>query len=208
VLVSRRLLIATTNKGKLREVAGVLAGVHDLTILSLEDLPPLPEVVEDGRTFQENAVLKAEEYSRSFTGPTLADDSGLCVDALGGAPGVGSARYGGPGLDDPGRNRHLLERISDVPDSERTARFVCALALAENGRRVAVFEGSVEGRLLREPRGEGGFGYDPLFYYEDAGCTFAELTREEKAAVSHRGRALSQFRAYILANPGVLATGS
>jgi XTP/dITP diphosphohydrolase len=133
--MARSLLIATTNPGKVREVAGCLAGLPGLKVISLADLPPRPEVPETGATFAENAAAKAVGYSRAHEGLTLADDSGLCVDALGGEPGVLSARYGGPGLDDPGRCRYLLERIRDVPEARRSARFECVLADRDVHRR-------------------------------------------------------------------------
>ena len=195
--MARFLLIATTNPGKVREVAVCLAGIPGLEVISLADLPPRPEVPETGHTFAENAAAKAVGYGRAHEGLTLADDSGLCVDALGGEPGVRSARYGGPGLDDPGRCRYLLGKIRDVPEVRRTARFECALALARPGAMIATFTGRVEGRLLFEPRGANGFGYDPVFFYEPAGRSFAEMTREEKSAVSHRGRALQALRRYL-----------
>jgi len=197
----RKLLVATTNPGKLREVAAYLEGVRGAELLSLRDLPPVSEVHEDGGTFEANAVKKAIEYSKAFGGLTVADDSGICVDALGGEPGVDSAYYGGPTLDDDGRNRHLLKNMEAVEDPHRTGRFVCVLALADAGSLIATFEGKVEGRILREPEGENGFGYDPLFYYEPLGRGFGTLTREEKAAVSHRGRALGKLAAYLTAHP-------
>jgi XTP/dITP diphosphohydrolase len=205
--VSRRLLIATTNPGKIREVEDYLHEVPGLKILSLRDLPSGAPIPETGETFEENAVAKAVGYSREFDGLTLADDSGICVDALGGAPGVESARFGGPGLDDDGRNRHLLERLREVPEAERTARYECVLALAAGGGLIATFEGKVEGRLLTGYRGSGGFGYDPLFLYEAAGRTFGELSLEEKARVSHRGRALAALRDHLLDHPDLVGEG-
>lgn len=200
--MSRPLLIATTNSGKLREVAVYLAGVHGLSILSLGDVPGMPAVAEEAGTFEGNAVRKAVEYSRAASLLTLADDSGLSVDALSGAPGAASARYGGPGLDDAGRCRLLLERMAGVEALRRTARFECVLALADSGRLIATFEGRVEGTILTEPRGENGFGYDPVFFYAPSARTFAEMSAEEKSAVSHRGRALSALRVYLEENPG------
>jgi XTP/dITP diphosphohydrolase len=200
-MVSRKLLIATTNPGKVREVARYLDDIPDLTLLSLRDIPPIPAVPEEGKTFEENAVAKAVGYSRSFGGLTVADDSGICVEALGGGPGVGSARFGGPGLDGQGRNRHLLEQIAGVEEGRRGAWYECVLALASNGRLVQLFRGRADGRILTEPRGMSGFGYDPLFYYEPAGRTFAEMGAEEKDAVSHRGLALAGLRQYLLDHP-------
>ena len=151
-------------------------------------------IPETGDTFEANAVAKATGYSRDFEGLTIADDSGICVDALEGAPGVESARFGGPGLDDDGRNRHLLERIEEVPDEGRTARYECVLALAAGGDLVATFQGRVGGRLLREYRGTNGFGYDPIFFVPHLNKTVAQLTSEEKNAISHRGNAIRKLK--------------
>jgi XTP/dITP diphosphohydrolase len=186
----RRLLLATFNRGKVREIAQALrpTGIEVVGLESLDDQTP---VEETGSTFEENARLKAEGYSLRTDLAVLADDSGIEVDALGGEPGVRSARYGGPELDDPGRCRYLLERIEGVTDPERrTARFRCVLALAHGGRTLATFEGIVEGRLLTEPRGENGFGYDPIFFHPPSGCTTAQLTTAQKQRISHRGEAL------------------
>jgi XTP/dITP diphosphohydrolase len=144
--------------------------------------------VEDGATFAENAIIKARHYGAHASGLLFADDSGLMVDALGGAPGVFSARFSGPGATDESNNRLLLEKLRGVED--RRARFVCAIALVDNGQFVGVYTGSVEGIILDAPRGAGGFGYDPLFYYPPFGCTFGEVEGERKFAVSHRGQAL------------------
>lgn len=199
----RKLLIATTNPGKIREVAGYLEGLDGWELISLRDLPPGDDIPEDGETFEANAVAKAVGYGKVHGGLTLADDSGICVDALGGAPGVQSARYGGPHLDDPGRVRYLLEQIAGVSEDRRTARFQCVLALARGDGLLATFHGVVEGRLLRESRGGGGFGYDPVFFHEPSGRTFAELTREEKARVSHRGQALRRLRRWLEEHPDI-----
>lgn len=148
----------------------------------------IPPCVEDGATFEENAIIKARHYARLVTGPLFADDSGLEVDGLGGAPGVYSARFSGPGATDASNNRLLLERLRGVED--RSARFVCAIALVDGERLLGVFHGAVAGRILEAPRGQGGFGYDPLFYYPPYGCTFGEAGEEQKFAISHRGQAL------------------
>ena len=161
----------------------------------IEAIPGFREIaacVEDGATFAENAILKAKYYSAYVSDPVFADDSGLEVDALGGAPGVYSARYSGEGATDQSNNRLLLENLRGV--TKRTARFVCRIALVERGRVLGVYSGSVEGAILDAPRGSGGFGYDPLFYYAPFGCTFGEANEEQKAAVSHRGQA---FRAMM-----------
>lgn len=187
-----RLLVATSNPGKVREFAAALreAGIE---VCGLESLPERIEVEETGETFEENARIKAEAYSRLTDLPVIADDSGLEVDALGGDPGVRSARYGGPGLDDPGRCRKVLEAMAGTPEAERTARFRCVLALARSGATVAVFDGTAEGRILTAPRGENGFGYDPVFFHVEAGKTFAEISREHKQRLSHRGAAIRAF---------------
>ena len=198
--MGRPLLVATTNAGKMREVAAFLESIPGLKLLSLTDLPPIPAVPEDEPTFRGNAVAKAIEYSRAAASLTLADDSGLCVDALDGSPGVTSARFGGPDLDDAGRCRHLLARLARIPEKDRGAHFECALALADAGRLVAVFDGRVDGRILTTPRGTNGFGYDPVFFYPPGGRSFAEMSGEEKSAVSHRGQALSKLRDYLAAH--------
>jgi len=204
----KRLLLATFNAGKVREFAEALvpAGIE---VVGLESLEDTTEVEETGETFEANARLKAEGYSLRSDLPVLADDSGIEVDALGGAPGVKSARYGGPGLDGDGRNVKLLEALRDVRDPERrTARFVCVLALAKQGRTLATFDGVVEGRILEEPVGEGGFGYDPLFYHPPSGCGFAELSMAQKRLVSHRGRAIAALLEAIRAgDPRLAGTG-
>jgi XTP/dITP diphosphohydrolase len=193
----QRLLIATLNPGKVREFAAALAPTG-IEIFGLDSLDDTTEVEETGATFEENARLKAEGYSLRTDMLVLADDSGLEVDALGKEPGVLSARYGGPGLDDEERNRHLLEQLRDTRDPEkRTGRFRCVLALAHAGQTLAVFPGAVEGRILEEAVGQGGFGYDPLFYHPESGCGFAELTTEQKQRVSHRGQAIASLLAAI-----------
>jgi XTP/dITP diphosphohydrolase len=159
-----------------------LCALHDPTL-----------VEETGSTVEANARLKAEGYSRFTSYPVIADDSGIEVDALEGAPGVQSARYGGFGLTDEERCAHLLAALADVPEPRRTARFRCVLALAEAGRTLATFDGVVDGTILREPRGANGFGYDPIFFHPPSGRAFAELSREEKRQVSHRGIALRKF---------------
>jgi XTP/dITP diphosphohydrolase len=182
-----RLYCATGNAGKLREfrMAAGHAAVEIELIPNFRDLPP---AVEDGATFDENAVKKAMHYAPHAPGPLFADDSGLEVDALGGAPGVYSARFSGPQATDESNNRLLLDKLSGV--TNRTARFVCAIALVQAGHVRGIYRGAVEGRILDAPRGSGGFGYDPLFYYDPFGCTFGEATDEQKFTASHRGQAL------------------
>lgn len=188
-----KIYCATTNPGKLREFR--LAAQGHVEIEPLEGLKGLPECVEDGASFEENAVKKALHYSAWAPGPLFADDSGLVVDALGGAPGVISARYAGAGATDASNNALLLERLRGVTD--RAARFVCVIAVAGRGRLPATFRGEVEGRILDQARGGQGFGYDPLFFFEPYGCTFGEVEGERKFAVSHRGRALRAMLDYF-----------
>jgi XTP/dITP diphosphohydrolase len=193
-----RVLIATSNKGKLRDFAGA-AAVHGITVEGLADLASLPEAVEDGATFEENARKKAEHYSHFAAGElVLADDSGLSVDALGGAPGVYSARYAAQhdasgNSDDTANNARLLRELDAVDETQRRARFVCVISAAREGHEVTHFRGEALGMILREPRGSMGFGYDPLFYVPSLAKSYAELTAEEKAIVSHRGAALRKF---------------
>lgn len=211
-----RVLIATSNQGKLRDFAAAVA-VYGLTVDGLADFARLPEALEDGATFEENARKKAEHYSRYAAGElVLADDSGLSVDALGGAPGVYSARYaagdevganGGDaaGVDvfgvDKANNAKLLRELEAVAEAQRTARFICVISAARDGREVAHFRGEAAGVILREVRGGMGFGYDPLFYVPALAKSFAELAPEEKARVSHRGEALRKFLGWAQPEP-------
>lgn len=192
-----RLYCATGNRGKLREFR-LAAGHAPVEIELVPAMRELPPCVEDGATFEENAILKARYYGRHTAGRLFADDSGLEVRSLGGAPGVYSARFAGPGATDEANNRLLLEKLQGVED--RSARFVCAIALVEGERLLGVFHGAVEGRILAAPRGAGGFGYDPLFYYAPFGCTFGEAGEEQKFTVSHRGQALRAMLQALLAN--------
>ncbi|HEC23927.1 MAG TPA: XTP/dITP diphosphatase [Chloroflexi bacterium] len=193
-----KVLIATRNRGKLREYADLLAdltaGGQPIEWVSLADLGIEREVEETGTTFEENARLKATAYARESGLLTLADDSGLEVDALGGAPGVHSARYGGPELDDEGRYRLLLEALKGVPEGKRSARFRCVVAITTPEGELHTAEGTCEGRIAREPKGEHGFGYDPVFVVEEYGRTMAELGPEIKNRISHRARALEAIR--------------
>ncbi|HXE90550.1 MAG TPA: XTP/dITP diphosphatase [Terriglobales bacterium] len=189
----RRVLIATSNPGKLRDFAGA-AATAGVEVVGIPHFSSLSAVAEDGATFEANARKKAEHYSRYLPGElVLADDSGLEVDALDGAPGVRSARYAGETATDDENNARLLRQLEAVPDERRTARFVCVIAAARAGQTLATFRGEAAGRILRAPRGSQGFGYDPLFLFPSLGKTFAELTPEEKAKVSHRGRAFREF---------------
>jgi XTP/dITP diphosphohydrolase len=191
-----RVLLVTSNPGKLRDFRALTGSDVQLELLPPEVLQPNPE--ETGITFEENARLKASEYSRRLPREfVLADDSGLEIDALGGAPGVHSARYAGSGKGnspDDDNNARVLREIDTIPEPQRTARFVCVLALARDGEVIATARGHVEGMILRELRGNGGFGYDPLFYVPELGVTFAQIPAERKGEYSHRGRA---FRAML-----------
>lgn len=185
------LLVATRNAGKLREIRELLA-LDGVEVRGLAELPGGgPRVEEDGTTFEENARKKARVLSVSTELPVLADDSGLVVNALGGRPGVHSARYAGPGATDADNNRRLLEALREVPPGERGAAFVCAMVLALPGRGEFGAEGRLEGRILEAPRGTDGFGYDPLFWVESEGCTLAEMDLATKNRLSHRARALT-----------------
>jgi XTP/dITP diphosphohydrolase len=188
-----KLLIASNNANKAREIKQIL-GTRYTEIVTLQDAGIDIDVVEDGLTFMENAVKKAETVL-AFSGynAVLADDSGLCVDALGGAPGIFSARYAGEGHNDADNNAKLISDMAGVSDDRRSCRFVSAVALARKDRPTLCAEGHVEGRLLHESRGSNGFGYDPYFYYEPFGASFAELSAEQKNAVSHRRRALENL---------------
>ena len=189
------LLVATTNPGKFSEVQAFLR-ILPLRVLSLTDLESYPKIVEDGTTFEENALKKARimaEYSGYLT---LADDSGLEVDALNGAPGIYSARYCGEEGDDRKNNEKLLRELKDVPEEKRNARFVCALALCapkSRGIKEWTVRKSCEGRIAFDLKGENGFGYDPVFFYPPFGKTFGEIDRDTKATVSHRGKALEKL---------------
>ncbi|MEZ5400756.1 MAG: RdgB/HAM1 family non-canonical purine NTP pyrophosphatase [Bryobacteraceae bacterium] len=184
------LYCATKNPGKVREfrmVAEHFGRAGEIRIEMLPGLDAIEPPEEIGATFEENAALKAIYYSRFTEELVFADDSGLAVDALGGAPGIYSARYAGEDAGDSANNALLLERMRGV--AERSARFVCSIAVARRGSLVASFGGVVEGELLDAPRGDGGFGYDPLFYFREFGCTLAEVDASRKMEVSHRGKA-------------------
>jgi len=204
--MAHRILVATSNAGKLRDFAGA-AAPHGIKIAGIPHFSSLPPVVEDGITFEENARKKAEAYSLAVPGElVVADDSGLEIDAIGGAPGVHSARYAARDLknnephaaecnsEDEANNARVLRELEGLPEPKRTARFVCVLAVARNGRTLHTFRGTAEGLILDAPRGNNGFGYDPMFYFPQIGKTFAELGAEEKALHSHRGAA---FRAFL-----------
>ncbi len=191
-----KLVVATTNPGKLTEIRDLLSRL-DVSVRALCDYPGAPQPGETGATFRENAVIKASAAA-FYTGEvSIADDSGLVVDALGGAPGVMSARYGGEGGSDQGRYERLLREMEHVPDAERTARFVCVVAVASPDGSVSSARGSVEGMIARAPRGAGGFGYDPVFLVPELGLTFGELPLARKNGMSHRARALAEAEPLI-----------
>jgi len=192
----RRVVLATLNPGKVRELASLL-GDLPIELVSLADIPRASLPAETGTTYVENALIKARA-ARGLTGhAALGDDSGLEVDALDGAPGLHSARFGGPGLDDAGRVALLLERLGSVPAGSRTARFRCVIALVDEAGGERTVEGVVEGAIAAAPRGTGGFGYDPVFLYPPLARTFGELSDADKERVSHRALAARAARALL-----------
>ena len=195
-----RLLVATNNPGKVKEYQGLLAGL-DMELCGLADLEITDEVDETGQTFEENARLKSAAYGQASGLLTLADDSGLEVEALGGAPGVYSARYAGKGATDADRYRKLLAALDGVPWEKRGARFRCVIALAWPDGHIETFDGQCDGVIAFEPKGTNGFGFDPVFYMPEHGCTIAELPDEVKNRVSHRARAA------MLARERLMTTG-
>ena len=197
-----KLLLASSNPGKLREYR-ILASGHAVDLEPLADFDALPRFEESAPTFAENAAGKALHYSRFVEDIVIADDSGIVVPALAGAPGVHSARYAGPQAGDADRGAKLLREMRGKQGEARRARFVCVLAIAQRGRAIAVFSDCAQGILTEEPRGGQGFGYDPIFFFPPIGRTFAEMTREEKNRHSHRGRAFRKLLAF-LESPGDL----
>ena len=194
-MTARRLVFATRNRGKLTELRQLLAGaLEGVALLGLDDID-VPEIEETGATFADNAVAKALGVMQATGLPALADDSGLEVDALDGAPGVHSARYAGPGASDADRIELLLRNLEGVAADQRTARFRCVVAFVDPARPEAIrlHEGSCEGRILEDARGSGGFGYDPVFYVEELGQTFAEAPARDKNRLSHRGHAMRKL---------------
>jgi len=191
-----QIFLASSNPGKLREYR-VLAGESPIELALLPSFSEIPPFEETAPTFAENSAGKALYYSRFAMGTVLADDSGLVVPALGGAPGVFSARYAGPGASDSDRVQKLLNEMSALSGDDRKARFVCVTTLARDGRAIAVLSDSVEGVVAKAPKGSDGFGYDPVFFFPQLGRTYAEITREEKNQYSHRGRAFRKAIAYL-----------
>jgi non-canonical purine NTP pyrophosphatase (RdgB/HAM1 family) len=192
------ILLASQNAGKLAEMRQLVAGLP-LRIVGPHDLDIRESPDETGGTFVENALLKARYYSRRSGLLTIADDSGLAVDALRGGPGLYSSRFGGEGANDADRNALLLRLLERVPTAHRGARFTSAVVAVEKGTIIFRAVETVEGRIAESPRGENGFGYDPLFFYPPHGKTFAEMTRAQKASVSHRGKAFARLRQYLVA---------
>ena len=194
------LVVATRNAGKLKEIRRLLES-RGIRVRGLEEFPGVPDVVEDGQTFAENAIKKAEAVAQFTSLPCLADDSGLVVDALQGRPGVHSARFSGAEADDQSNNRKLLDEMAAVPEIQRQAAFCCVMALCMPGQSPRLFQGRVNGAILARQQGEGGFGYDPLFWLPGYNCTMAELPLDTKNQVSHRGQALRQLVDFLTTLP-------
>ena len=193
-----KLVLATKNSGKVVEFRRILEelGATNLEVLGLDSYPEIGDIEETGKTFEENSLLKARTISKLTGLPALADDSGICVDALNGEPGLYSARYSGNG--DAANNQKLLEALKDVPDEKRTAYFICVAAFVRPDGFEKVEEGRFYGKILHEVVGSGGFGYDPLFQPDGLNCSSAELSAEEKDAISHRGKAMRAIAPYII----------
>lgn len=194
-MTEKLIIIATKNKGKVKEFQALLEP-RGVKVTSLLDYEPIPDVEETGATFAENAELKALAMAKYFQKPVIADDSGLIVDALNGAPGIYSARYAGEEKNDAKNNEKLLREMKDVEDDKRTARFHCAICVAFPNGKSYLFEGSCEGMIAKEPKGENGFGYDPLFYIPHLKKTMAQLTEREKNQISHRAKAIEKLAAH------------
>lgn len=200
--MGQKIIFATGNAGKMREIREILSGM-DMEILSMKEAGIEAEIVEDGTTFEENAVIKAKAVAKCLSQSAvkehsgaivMADDSGLEIDALNKEPGIYSARYMGEDTPYSVKNRSLIERLAGVPDEKRTARFVCAIAAAMPDGEMLTTQGVIEGRIDYEQKGDNGFGYDPIFYVPEFGCTTAQLTEEQKNQVSHRGKALMAMK--------------
>jgi len=188
----KEIVVATQNKGKIAEIVLALAQLP-VKVLALSDFGPIPEAIENGASFMENALLKAQHYARFTNKACLADDSGLEVDALQGAPGIYSARFAGDTGNDAANNQKLLAELSHIQTAERTARFRCVLAFVDTDGSAVTTDGVCEGYIIEKMRGQGGFGYDCLFYMPELGKTMAELSKNEKNAISHRGQALGSM---------------
>jgi XTP/dITP diphosphohydrolase len=190
------IVLATTNKKKIEEIQRITHGM-EIAFSTLDDYPGCPEVKEDGATFEENAVKKAVAIARYTQKPALADDSGLEVDALSGAPGIRSARYAGENAGDKQNLERLLSALEGIEEKKRSARFVCCIALVSPDGSINTFYGYAEGRIGMSPKGENGFGYDPVFYLNGQERTFAEMTAQEKDTLSHRGNALKKLATHL-----------
>ncbi|MDO5136314.1 MAG: XTP/dITP diphosphatase [Eubacteriales bacterium] len=193
----RRIIFATGNEGKMKEIREILGDLQ-VEVLSMKEAGVAADIVEDGTTFEENAVIKAKEVCRLTGEIVLADDSGLEIDYLNKEPGVHSARYMGEDTDYHVKNNSLIQRLEGVPEEKRTARFVCVVAAAFPDGSVKTVRAAMEGRIGYEERGENGFGYDPIFYLPEYGCTSAELSMEEKNKISHRGKALQAIKRELI----------
>ncbi|MBO5209726.1 MAG: XTP/dITP diphosphatase [Lachnospiraceae bacterium] len=191
--MGKTIVFATGNQGKMREIRKIL-GDMDVEILSMKEAGISADIIEDGTTFEENAIIKAKAVARETKYIVLADDSGLEIDYLNKEPGIYSARYLGEDTSYDIKNRNLIERLEGVEDEKRTARFVCAIAAAMPDGEIITTHGVIEGRIGYEPKGSNGFGYDPIFYVPEYGCSSAELSEEEKNAISHRGKALEAMK--------------
>ncbi len=192
----KKLLVATRNKGKMKEIEALLDGLID-KVFSISDFPELPETVENGATFSENALKKARDAFNATGLAVIADDSGLIVESLDGRPGVFSARFAGTDADDSANNKKLLDELKAVPETCHKAAFICSLAyISEEGLEM-IFEGILSGSIVEHPKGENGFGYDPLFLVDGYRQTMSELSIEEKNRISHRAQALKAFREYL-----------
>ncbi|MGE6259595.1 XTP/dITP diphosphatase [Heyndrickxia sporothermodurans] len=188
----KQVLIATKNKGKAKEFEKIFAK-YQIEVKTLLDIPGSMDVDETGSTFEENAILKAETISKQLDIMTIADDSGLVIDALDGRPGIFSARYAGEDKNDEANIDKVLREMIDIPDDDRTAKFYCALAFSVPGKKTITVSGTCAGKILRERKGENGFGYDPIFYITDKGLTMAELSSSEKNQISHRANAINEL---------------
>lgn len=200
--MKNRIIFATSNEGKMKEVRSILEDLG-MEVLSMKEAGIQVDVVEDGATFEENAIIKVREIAKVCNGIVLADDSGLEIDYLNKEPGIYSARYMGEHTSYRIKNANLIERLNGVPDEKRTARFVCAIAAAFPDGSVETTYGTIEGRIGYEEKGENGFGYDPIFYVPEFGCTTSELTEEQKNAVSHRGNALQLMKPILKEKMGL-----
>jgi len=188
------IVLATGNKGKIRELSQMLGRSHpDLTVLGLKDFPEIGDIPETGETFEENALIKARAVCEATGLVAVADDSGLVVDGLGGAPGIYSARYSGEGATDASNLAKVLAELECLPESQRTARFMCVMAACAPNGETLVAEGVWNGRIVMDPRGENGFGYDPVFFDDELNCTAAQMAPDVKNGRSHRGRALGNL---------------